>query len=97
MISINSKRYRFGQDSRNKGRNQNGQDEAQETKVDPWENYQPIVKNLKNMTLRNRNLLHISTAEKVKMPPMSAQKIIDKEPGTTKMPQFMTLSESKSR
>ena len=86
LISINSGRYRFGRASRNQGRKQTAWDDAQDTKVDPWENYQPIVKNLKNMTLRNRNLLQMSTAEKVKMPSMSAQKLHDKEPGTTKMP-----------
>ena len=36
--------------------------------------YQPIVKNLRNMALRNRNFL---ATEKVKMPMLNADKMID--------------------
>lgn len=42
--------------------------------------YQPIVKNLKNMALRNRNFL---STEKVKMPLLNAEKMVEYEPGIT--------------
>jgi hypothetical protein len=40
----------------------------------PLKDYQPIVKNLKNIALRNRNFL---ATEKVKMPLLNAEKMIE--------------------
>ena len=50
---------------------------------DPMKLYQPIVKNLRNMALRNRNFL---ATEKVKMPMLNADKMIDCQIGFTSLP-----------
>ena len=45
--------------------------------------YQPIVKNLRNMALRNRNLL---ATEKVMMPRLNSEKLYERAPGMTSAP-----------
>ena len=44
--------------------------------------YQPIVKNLKDMALRNRNFV---SNEKVKMPVMNCESLSERFPGMTKV------------
>ena len=44
---------------------------------------QPIVKNLRNMALRNRNLL---ATEKMVMPLLESEKLYERAPGMTSAP-----------
>lgn len=75
-ISINSERLSFTQQnntivsSRRSGR-------------DPLQEYQPLVKNLKNIALRNRNFIG---TEKVVMPVISCEALMTREPGVTSAP-----------
>ena len=61
---------------------------------DPMQDYQPIVKHLKNMALRNRNLL---STQKVEMPVFESQKISTGTPGNTTMPNFLRKRSSHPR
>ena len=93
LISINSQRHKlqFGKKKTRVSAQRYGNSSP---KADPWLEYQPIVKNLKNMTLRNRNLFPMT--EKMQMPAMSATKICE-HAGSTRLPKDMSLSESKPR
>ena len=52
--------------------------------ADPLREYQPIVRNLKNMALRNRNFI---TTDKAKMPCLNAEPLSNRQPGQTAAPE----------
>ena len=75
-ISINSGKYNFQSGTPSQGASK---------RADPMKGYQPLVKNLRNIALRNRNLLP-SAKNKVKMPLLNCEPLYERCAGVTSAP-----------